>query len=115
MTFAVHRNVPSYDKLARILFVPHWGLRVASVGEAMETNLYVGNLVCSTTEEAFQTVFAQAGALKSVAIIKDRDTGRGRSAGAAAAGATVETGRPKPSRVLIVCESRRLFSAIPVA
>jgi hypothetical protein len=108
-------DVPSYDKLARILFVPHWGPHVAFIGEAMKTKLYVGNLVLSTTEEELQTVFAQAGTLKSVAIIKDRDTGHGRSAGAAVAGATVETGKPKPSLVLMVSESCRLYSAFPVA
>jgi RNA recognition motif-containing protein len=41
----------------------------------METKLYVGNLSFSTTEEQLRTLFAQAGTVKSVALIKDRDTG----------------------------------------
>lgn len=44
----------------------------------MESKLYVGNLSYSTTEEELQTLFAQAGAVKSVSIIKDRDTGRSK-------------------------------------
>lgn len=47
----------------------------------METKLYVGNLAFSTTEEELQTLFAQAGTVKSVALIKDRDTGRSRGFG----------------------------------
>ena len=44
----------------------------------MESKLYVGNLSYSTTEEELQSLFAQAGAVKSVAVIKDRDTGRSK-------------------------------------
>jgi RNA recognition motif-containing protein len=47
----------------------------------METKLYVGNLAYSTTEEDLQALFAQAGKVKSVAIIKDRDTGRSKGFG----------------------------------
>ena len=47
----------------------------------MESKLYVGNLVYSTTEEELRTMFAQAGTVKSVAIIKDRDTGRSKGFG----------------------------------
>lgn len=47
----------------------------------METKLYVGNLAFSTTEEELQALFAQAGNVKSVALIKDRDTGRSRGFG----------------------------------
>ncbi|MBN2084178.1 MAG: RNA-binding protein [Anaerolineales bacterium] len=47
----------------------------------MESKLYVGNLAYSTTEEELQTMFAQAGTVKSVAIIKDRDTGRSKGFG----------------------------------
>jgi hypothetical protein len=114
MTLAVRMDVPSYDKLARILVVPHWGLHVAFIGEAMETELCAGNLVFSTTEEELQTLFTQAGAQKSVAIIQARDTNRGKSAGAAVTGATVETVTPKPFPVLLVSESGRLFRAFPV-
>jgi len=47
----------------------------------MESKLYVGNLAYSTTEEELRTMFAQAGTVKSVAIIKDRDTGRSKGFG----------------------------------
>jgi RNA recognition motif-containing protein len=44
----------------------------------MESKLYVGNLSYSTTEDDLRTLFAQAGQVKSVAVIKDRDTGRSK-------------------------------------
>lgn len=42
----------------------------------METKLYVGNLSYDTTEDSVRTLFAKAGTVVSVDIIKDRDTGR---------------------------------------
>ena len=42
----------------------------------MDTKLYVGNLSYDTTEEGLRTLFAQAGTVVSVDMIKDRDTGR---------------------------------------
>lgn len=44
----------------------------------MEYKLYVGNLAYSATEEELNSLFSQAGAVKSVAVIKDRDTGRSK-------------------------------------
>ncbi|MFY9270772.1 MAG: RNA-binding protein [Candidatus Manganitrophaceae bacterium] len=44
----------------------------------MEVKLYVGNLSYTTTEEDLRTLFAQAGAVASVSLIKDRDTGRSK-------------------------------------
>jgi RNA recognition motif-containing protein len=44
----------------------------------MEYKLYVGNLAYTTTEPDLQTLFTQAGAVKSVALIKDRDSGRSK-------------------------------------
>lgn len=41
----------------------------------MEVKLYVGNLSFSTTEDELRTLFATAGTVSSVALIKDRDTG----------------------------------------
>jgi cold-inducible RNA-binding protein len=41
----------------------------------MEVKLYVGNLSFSTTEDTLRTLFAQAGTVSDVALIKDRDTG----------------------------------------
>ena len=44
----------------------------------MEVKLYVGNLAYSTTEDELRTLFAQAGTIVSVAVIKDRDTGNSK-------------------------------------
>ena len=44
----------------------------------MESKLYVGNLSYTTTEDDLRTLFAQAGTVKSVSVIKDRDTGRSK-------------------------------------
>lgn len=44
----------------------------------MEVKLYVGNLAYNTTEEELRTLFAQAGTVATVALIKDRDTGRSK-------------------------------------
>lgn len=44
----------------------------------MELKLYVGNLEYSTTEDDLRTLFTQAGTVTSVALIKDRDTGRSK-------------------------------------
>ena len=44
----------------------------------MEVKLYVGNLSFSTTEDDLRTLFAQAGTVSSVALIKDRDSGQSK-------------------------------------
>ena len=44
----------------------------------MEAKLYVGNLPYSATEEELKSLFGQAGTVTSVAIIKDRETGRSK-------------------------------------
>jgi len=44
----------------------------------MPSRLYVGNLAYTTTEEDLKDLFAQAGTVSSVALIKDRDTGRSK-------------------------------------
>jgi cold-inducible RNA-binding protein len=44
----------------------------------MNRKLYVGNLPFDTTETDLETLFASAGAVASVNVIKDRDTGRAR-------------------------------------
>jgi len=41
----------------------------------MEAKLYVGNLSYQTTEDELRDLFAQAGTVVSVDLIKDRDTG----------------------------------------
>ena len=47
----------------------------------MEAKLYVGNLSYSTSEDDLRTLFAQAGTVVSVAVIKDRDTGTSKGFG----------------------------------
>jgi len=42
----------------------------------MESKLYVGNLSYDTTEDGLRSMFAKAGTVVSIDIIKDRDTGR---------------------------------------
>ena len=44
----------------------------------MDTKLYVGNLSYSVTEDELREMFAQAGNVTSVAVIKDRDTGQSK-------------------------------------
>ncbi len=44
----------------------------------MDTKLYVGNLSYSVTENELRELFAQAGTVTSVAVIKDRDTGQSK-------------------------------------
>ena len=44
----------------------------------MDTKLYVGNLSHSVTEDELRELFAQAGNVTSVAIVKDRDTGQSK-------------------------------------
>jgi RNA recognition motif-containing protein len=47
----------------------------------MATNIYVGNLPWSTTEEELESTFTQYGDVTSAKIITDRDTGRSRGFG----------------------------------
>jgi len=44
----------------------------------MDTKLFVGNLSFDTTEEDLRSLFTQAGTVTSVALIKDRATGRSK-------------------------------------
>ena len=44
----------------------------------MSCKLYVGNLPYETSESELQALFAEAGAVESVNVIRDRETGRGR-------------------------------------
>lgn len=47
----------------------------------MESKLYVGNLSYNVTEEQLRTLFSQAGTIKEVALIMDRDTQRPKGFG----------------------------------
>ena len=44
----------------------------------MENKLYVGNLSYDTTEEGLRSLFSGSGTVTSVALIKDRETGRSK-------------------------------------
>ncbi len=44
----------------------------------MDVKLYVGNLAKSTTEDELKTLFAQAGPVAMVEVIKDRDSGQSK-------------------------------------
>ena len=47
----------------------------------MPVKLYVGNLPYSTSEDELRQLFEQAGSVVSVAVIRDRDTGRSKGFG----------------------------------
>lgn len=61
----------------------------------MAVKLYVGNLAYATTEDDLRTLFAQAGSVTSVAVIKDRDTGSSKGFG------FVEMGSPSEAQKAI--------------
>jgi cold-inducible RNA-binding protein len=42
----------------------------------METRLYVGNMSSETTEQDLRTMFGEAGAVATVDVIMDRQTGK---------------------------------------
>lgn len=44
----------------------------------MDVRLYVGNLAKSTSEDDLKSLFAQAGAVGSVEVVKDRDSGESK-------------------------------------
>ena len=44
----------------------------------MDVKLYVGNLAYSTTQDDLRALFAQAGNVTSVDLIKDRDSGQSK-------------------------------------
>jgi len=47
----------------------------------MPAKLYVGNLPYTAAEEDLQSYFAQAGTVTSVAVVKDRQSGRSKGFG----------------------------------
>jgi RNA recognition motif-containing protein len=44
----------------------------------LEVKLYVGNMTYETTEGQLRTMFTEAGAVVTVDVIKDRDTGQSK-------------------------------------
>lgn len=77
-------------------------------------NLYVGNLSFNTTEDDVREAFAQHGAVSSVRLITDRETGRSRGFGfvemddaqAAQNAMTALNGADLDGRALTVNEAR---------
>jgi RNA recognition motif-containing protein len=47
----------------------------------METKLYVGNLLDTTSEDDLRTLFSQAGTVALAVVITDRDTGASKGFG----------------------------------
>ncbi len=47
----------------------------------MESKLYVGNLSYGVTEDQLRELFSQAGQIKDVVVITDRETGRSKGFG----------------------------------
>ena len=78
------------------------------------TNIYVGNLDFSTSEDQLRTLFAAYGAVKTVTAVTDRDTGQPRGfafvemTNAAEARDAIRTlnGSVHGGRALIVNEAR---------
>jgi RNA recognition motif-containing protein len=63
------------DKIVRLTGRNIQNTKIHKECNAMETKLYVGNLSYETTESDLRNLFAQAGVVNEVALIKDRDTG----------------------------------------
>jgi RNA recognition motif-containing protein len=79
----------------------------------MSKKLYVGNLSFYTTESEVRSAFEEFGAVQSVAIISDRETGRSKGFGFiemndddAARAISALHGRELSGRVLTVNEAR---------
>jgi len=83
------------------------------------TNIYVGNLDFTASEDQLRTLFAAYGAVKTVTIVTDRDTGEPRgfafvemtTAGQAQDAIRALNGSVHGGRALIVNEARpKLYS-----
>ena len=80
----------------------------------MAKKLYVGNLSYDMTDSDLQTLFEQFGAVQSVQIIMDRDTGRSKGFGfvemanntEAQAAISALNGKESDGRALTVNEAR---------
>jgi RNA recognition motif-containing protein len=59
----------------------HWTFSNPEGDSLVESKLYVGNLSYTVTEEQLRTLFSQAGTIKEVALIMDRDTQRPKGFG----------------------------------
>ncbi len=79
----------------------------------MSKKIYVGNLSFRTTEEELTSLFEQVGAVESVSIITDRETGRSKGFGFVSMGEedadkaiTQFNGKELAGRALTVNEAR---------
>jgi RNA recognition motif-containing protein len=63
-------------KMVAFLFNAHLPYR--KLRNILEVKLYVGNMTYDTTEEQLRTMFAEAGSVVTVDVIKDRDTGQAK-------------------------------------
>ena len=80
----------------------------------MAKKIYVGNMPFTMTEEEVRTLFSEAGAVSSVSMITDRDTGRSRGFGFVEMAVDAEAdkaiqmfnGRKLGDRPLVVNEAR---------
>ncbi len=87
----------------------------------MATKLYVGGLPYSTTQDALQAAFAQAGNVTSATIIMDRMSGRSKGFGfvemateeEAQAAIAMFNGKDFEGRTLTVNEARPLEPRAP--
>jgi cold-inducible RNA-binding protein len=78
------------------------------------TNIYVGNLDFATSEDQLRTLFEAYGAVKTVTIVPDRDTGQARgfafvdmtSAGEARDAIRALDGSVHGGRIMLVNEAR---------
>jgi len=52
------------------------GLIHPAEGDCMSKRLFVGNLSFNTTEDEIKAVFSEVGAVESVDIVRDHETGR---------------------------------------
>jgi RNA recognition motif-containing protein len=60
---------------------PRTGLFQAEGDSQVESKLYVGNLSYNVTEEQLRALFSQAGEIKEIALIMDRETQRPKGFG----------------------------------
>lgn len=86
----------------------------------MGTSIYVGNLSYDSTEQSIRTLFEQYGAVQSVKMIEDRETGRPRGfgfvemdPGAANAAIQALNGKDLDGRALKVNEAKPRESRPP--
>jgi RNA recognition motif-containing protein len=75
---------------------------------AMEAKLYVGNLPYNTVDADLQSLFSQAGTVKSAQVIKDRQSGRSKGFG------FVEMSSPEEAQSAITMFHGKDYSGRPL-